>query len=98
MISDALSNVGGSYQVEDNRRYNRLKTLKIKTFICPRPFGCRQYDSGQSDTLESAALIMLNLEEIYFFGPIQISEPGGQRYIDTSPRKVSEDTLECLNS
>ena len=39
--------------------------------------------------LDSAALLMLNEQQFYLFGQIQISQTGGQLYSDTSPLMVS---------
>ena len=40
--------------------------------------------------LDSAALLMLNQQQIYLFGQIKSSQTGGQQYSDTSPYEVCE--------
>ena len=40
--------------------------------------------------LDSAALFMFILQQIYLFGQIQTSQTGGRLHSDTSPCEVSE--------
>ena len=47
-----------------------------------------------STGLYSAALLILNQQQIYLFGEIQIGQRGGQMYSDTSPYEVSD----CFSS
>ena len=47
--------------------------------------------------LDSVALLLFNLQQIYMFGQIQISQTGGQSHSDTSPFKVFSELTNFVN-